>query len=325
MGPVRFRPHLRPLVWGGRRLGDVLGKPLPTPENYGESWEVSDHPSHRSVVAEGPWAGRTLRELMGREREALLGPAAPRHATFPWLVKHLDARDWLSVQVHPDDARARTLWPGEGGKTEAWFILDAGPDSRVYAGLKPGVDEAQLRRALAECRAADCLHQYRPRPGDCLFLPAGTVHAVGGGVLMAEIQQTSDATFRLHDWGRLDAQGRPRQLHVEQALACTDWTRGPVEPVAADGYPPPGGEAPRRGVRQRLVRCPFFELEYVRTAEPLTAGGTGRLQALVVLHGRGRLGTTPLRPADTLLLPAAMTQTPCLPDGPLGFLRATLP
>ena len=109
MGPLRFTPYLRPLVWGGRRLADVLGRPLPTPGPYGEAWEVSDHPSHQTVVAEGPRAGRTLRELMAAERAALLGPAAPRHRTFPWLIKHLDACDWLSVQVHPDDERARTL------------------------------------------------------------------------------------------------------------------------------------------------------------------------------------------------------------------------
>src|SRR5262249_19325002 len=158
----------------------------------------------------------------------LLG--ADRCAVFPWLVKYLDARDWLSVQVHPDDEAVRRLWPGEGGKTEAWFVLAAAPESKIYAGLLPGVDEPALRKALATGTVADCLHQFRPRPGDCLFLPAGTVHAVGGGVLLAEVQQTSDATFRLFDWNRVDAQGRPRSLHVEQALACINWRQGPVLP-----------------------------------------------------------------------------------------------
>src|SRR5438105_4795796 len=129
------------MVWGGRSLGAILGKALPTAEPYGESWEVSDHPSHRSVVAEGRWEGRTLRRLMEEQRGALLGPAADVYTTFPWLVKFLDACDWLSVQVHPDDASVRRLWPGEGGKTEAWFVLDAAPTGRVYAGLLPGVDE----------------------------------------------------------------------------------------------------------------------------------------------------------------------------------------
>src|SRR4051794_31461895 len=118
-GPVSFHPFLRPMVWGGRRLGEALGRVLPTGDPYGESWEVSDHPSHRSVVRGGPWSGRTVRELMERHADELLGPAAGG-AAFPWLIKLLDARDWLSVQVHPDDAAAARLWPGEGGKTEAW-------------------------------------------------------------------------------------------------------------------------------------------------------------------------------------------------------------
>src|SRR5207248_4162220 len=136
----------------------------------GESWEVSDHALHRSVVASGPLAGTSLRTLMEHRREALLGPAAPRYATFPWLVKFLDARDWLSVQVHPDEEAVRRLLPGEGSKTEAWFILGAAPGSRVYAGLRPGTDEARLRAALAAGTVTECLHSFEPRPGDCVFL-----------------------------------------------------------------------------------------------------------------------------------------------------------
>src|SRR5262249_31265090 len=135
----------------------------------------------------------------------------------------------------------KRLWPGERGKTEAWFVLDADPSSRIYAGLLPGIDESRLRRALSEGQVAECLHHFQPAAGDCLFLPAGTVHAVGGGVLMAEIQQTSDATFRLFDWNRTDAQGRGRLLHIEQALACIDWQRGPVNPTKARGLD--GGDA----------------------------------------------------------------------------------
>src|SRR5262245_17013725 len=175
------------MVWGGRRLGEVLGKELPTREDYGESWEVSDHPLHPSIVASGPLAGCTLRQLMEQRREELLGPAAEHHARFPWLVKFLDACDWLSVQVHPDAEAVQRLWPGEGSKTEAWVVLDAAPGSKVWAGLRLGVDEARLRQALKAGTVADCLHSFAPRPGDCVFLPAGTVHAVGGGVLMAEV------------------------------------------------------------------------------------------------------------------------------------------
>jgi mannose-6-phosphate isomerase len=328
--PLRFEPHLRPLVWGGRRLGEVLGKPLPAAAAYGESWEVSDHASHRSVVAHGPRRGHTLRRLMEEERRALLGPAAVEHEVFPWLVKLLDAADWLSVQVHPPEYHVGRLWPGENSKTEAWFILAAEPESRIYAGLLPGVDEAHLRAALAAGTAAGCLHQYQPHPGDCIFLPAGTVHAVGGGVLMAEVQQTSDATFRLYDWDRADAQGRRRELHIEQALACIDWSAGPVHPVRAAGYPD-GLESPSAvPVRQRLVACRYFVLEYVRDSRPFAVGGTGRMQVVMVLHGRGKLrtndgGQLPLRPGDSLLLPAALEAVECRPEESLGLLVSTLP
>ena len=330
IGPLRFRPFLRPTVWGGRRLATALGKELPTPDAYGESWEVSDHPAHRTVVTEGPLRGRSLRDLMEQSPADLLGPpnAGCRLPTvFPWLLKYLDARDWLSVQVHPDDDKARRLWPGEGGKTEAWFILDADPGSLVYAGLLAGVDEAQLRRALAAGSVADCLHHFRPRPGDCLFLPAGTVHAVGGGVLMAEIQQTSDATFRLFDWNRRDAQGRSRTLHVEEALACIDWRAGPVHPVRAEGYPVDGVALPQP-VRQPLAACRYFTLEYLRQSEPFALGGAGRLQALMVLHGRAALADDARMTLDrgnTVVLPATMAATECHPEGPLGLLVATLP
>jgi mannose-6-phosphate isomerase len=253
--PLRFKPYLRPMVWGGRRLETVLHKPLPTEEAYGESWEVSDHALHRSIVESGPATGSSLRDLMERQREGLLGRAAPRYAVFPWLVKFLDASDWLSVQVHPDEEAVRRFWPGEGSKTEAWFVLDAAPGSRIYAGLRPGIDEQRLRTAIAAGTVAECLHSFEPRPGDCVFLPAGTVHAVGGGVLIAEVQQTSDATFRLFDWNRRDSQGKPRQLHVEEGLASIHWEQGPVEPVRVVGFDAPRSAAARRNGGRRWCRA----------------------------------------------------------------------
>jgi mannose-6-phosphate isomerase len=244
-------------------------------------------------------------------------------------VKFLDARDWLSVQVHPDDAAAVQLWPGERGKTEAWLVLDSTPESRIYAGLRPGVDATRLRAALAAGTVTDCLHQFHPRPGDFLYLPAGTVHAVGGGVLMTEVQQTSDATFRLHDWDRRDAQGRSRPLHVEASFACIDWQAGPRDPVRLPGFPAHGEPAPDDEVTQQLVHCPFFVLDYARRNRSFALGGAGRLQVAIVVHGRGQLtsatGDVELRLGDTLVLPAVSTPTTCLPREPLGLLIAALP
>ncbi len=330
--PLRFEPYLRPMVWGGRQLSDVLGKKLPDGGAYGEAWEISDHPSHASVISHGPYKGQTLRQLMEHQAAALLGDAAGRHRRFPWLVKLLDAWDWLSVQVHPSDSEVARLWPGEGGKTEAWFVLAAAPDSRVYAGLLPGVEEKHLRAALRAGTVGDCLHQFSPQPGDCLFLPAGTVHAVGGGVLMAEVQQTSDATFRLFDWNRRDAKGQMRQLHVEEALACINWNSGPVHPVRARDYPGTADSAslPRKqnSIRQQLINCSYFTLEYLRQREPFPCGD-GVLQVLLVLHGRGRLeigeGVWDVGAGDTLLLPAALDAVTCRPEGDLGILLSTLP
>jgi mannose-6-phosphate isomerase len=323
--PLLFVPFLRPMVWGGRRLADELGKSLPPADAYGESWDVSDHPHHRSVVANPVRQGESLRQLMESEVAALLGPSAGRYPTFPWLVKYLDAADWLSVQVHPDEEAVRRLWPGEGSKTEAWFILDAQPGSRIYAGLLPGVTAKDLRRALQAGAVAECLHSFVPRPGDCVFLPAGTVHAVGGGVLMAEVQQTSDATFRLFDWNRRDAHGKSRPLHVEEALACIHWDRGPVEPRPAPGYAAP---TPGTG-RQELVRCPYFTLEYVRTSEPLPFGTAGRLQVILVVQGQGCLetatGLEPLRRGQAWVLPARMERATVRPEPDLGLLISTLP
>jgi mannose-6-phosphate isomerase len=322
--PLRFHPYLRPMVWGGRRLGSVLGKALPPEGAYGESWEVSDHALHHSVVAAGPLAGRSLRELMTEQRPALLGPAVEQSACFPWLIKFLDANDWLSVQVHPDERAVGALWPGEGSKTEAWFVVDAAPGSRVFAGLLPGVGRDRLRAALKAGTVADCLHSFAPRPGDCVFLPAGTVHAVGGGVLIAEVQQTSDATFRLFDWNRRDSRGQLRTLHIEEGLASIHWEQGPVAPVHVPGFPAAGG---RR--RIPLVRCPYFHLEYVQDSEPFPLGGKSRLHAVLVLRGGGRLSTAAgqeeLRTGQTWLLPAALPPAECRPEGCVGMLLCSMP
>jgi mannose-6-phosphate isomerase len=329
LAPLRFESFLRPMVWGGRRLGEVLGKALPTKEAYGESWEISDHPLHRSVVAVGPRTGQTFRHLMESERIDLLGEAAAGYEVFPWLVKFLDARDWLSVQVHPDEEAVLRLWPGEGAKTEAWFVLAAEPGSRIYAGLEPGTDKAQLRAALQAGTVAKCLHHFTPRAGDCIFLPAGTVHAVGGGVLLAEIQQTSDATFRLFDWNRRDAHGKSRSLHIDEALACIDWMRGPVKPIrtsALAGAPVGGGY---RSLRRTLVECPFFQVELVRESAPLAWGGEGRFQVWIVLAGKGHWEVhgqeEEIQRGQAWLLPAAMSPTWCRPDPELDFLLCTLP
>lgn len=314
--PLRFEPFLRPMVWGGRRLQLELGKNLPTEELFGESWEVSDHPSHRSRLVGRPEV--TLRQLMETQRRDLLGPSANRWTIFPWLIKLLDANDWLSVQVHPDEEAVQIHWPGEAAKTEAWYILSATPESRVWAGLKPGVGPDDLREAIEIGTVADYLHAFTPRKGDFVYLPAGTVHAVGGGVCFAEIQQTSDATFRLFDWNRRDAQGNARTLHVDQGLASIHWTQGPIHPLRVSND--------TKDHRQRLVACRYFEVEHVRSSTPWPVGGRGQLQALIVTEGHGRFGNgAAVTTGEAWILPAAMPAMPLHPATSLAGLLCTLP
>src|SRR5262245_26444494 len=177
MEPLIFEPYLRPMVWGGRRLATALGKSLPTEGTYGESWELSGHPQHVSRVADGPLRGMSLAELCTTHTAELFGKTKSA-ARFPLLIKLLDCHDWLSVQVHPNDELAAQLVPGESGKTEAWVIIEAGPTARIYAGLRPGTTRADVERHLAAGTVDQCLHSFTPRAGDCVFLPAGTVHAV---------------------------------------------------------------------------------------------------------------------------------------------------
>lgn len=314
MPPLRFHPYLRPMPWGARGLSEHLNKSLPGEGSFGESWEVSDHPLHRSVVADGPLAGTSLRTLMETRKADLLGTAARQHSVFPWLIKFLDCRDWLSVQVHPDTQVVQQLRPGEGSKTEAWFILKTEPGGRVYAGLKPGVTEKDMRAAVAAESTQELLHSFEPKAGDCIFLPAGTVHAVGGGVLMAEIQETSDVTFRLFDWNRTDAAGKRRDLHIEESFQSIHWDKGPVTPKNVSGVT----------TEMNLVRCPFFQLDYRPLTAPTPIGGDG-MHTLIIVEGTGRWQDgREVTPGHAWVLPAAMPAQTLTPSGSLKILDATL-
>ena len=251
--PLRFEPIYQYRLWGGRRLADLLTAPLPSDGPIGEAWVLSDRDDHQSQVANGPLKGRTIGQLLEQSPEQLLGKLAGRFRRFPLLLKFLDAREMLSVQVHPADAHTDLLPAGETGKTEAWVVLEAGTESRIYAGLKPGTTADDLRRALANGTVADHLVCFTPKPGDGVFLPAGTVHALGGDVVVFEVQQNSDVTFRLYDWDHVDAKtGQPRALQVDQAIACIDFAQGAVGPVA------PVVEAATPVLRERLFHCEHF-------------------------------------------------------------------
>jgi mannose-6-phosphate isomerase len=328
MDPLVFTPYARPQIWGERRLERHLGKALPA-GTFGEAWEVSAHPHHVSRVAEGPLAGSPLDELWRRHGRELVGPRGKLPAQFPLLIKYLDCHLQLSVQVHPNDVLAASLRPGEQGKTEAWVILSAEPDARIYAGLLPGTTPADLRRHLEHGTVAECLHSFVPQPGDCLFLPAGTVHGVGGGVLMAEVQQSSDATFRLFDWNRLGPDGKPRELHVEESLAAIDWNAGPTGPVR----PKPLTGLPDRVRGVSIVECPYFKLTKFTTREPWQVPYAGEMSIWLILAGETKLTgengyAREFKKGETVLIPAAsppLTWRPSDFGEPLTLLAVRTP
>ena len=260
--PLSFSPCLKHYMWGGRRLARLTGRTLPDGV-VAETWEVSGHPGGSSVVDSGPLKGRDLPSLVAEYGAALVGQrgvdagaAAGVPGAFPLLVKLLDANHALSVQVHPGDDHAAAHGLGEPGKTEMWYILEAGPGARIVHGLQPGTDREALRSAALEGRLQDRLRRLAVRPGDAVMVPAGTVHGILSGIVLVEIQQSADTTYRIHDWGRTGPDGRPRELHIERAMEVIDFgDPGPgiVEPRAVEAGP---------GVRREVIaECDKFVVE----------------------------------------------------------------
>ncbi|KAA1259369.1 putative mannose-6-phosphate isomerase YvyI [Rubripirellula obstinata] len=298
--PLQFEPVLKQTIWGGRLLGERLGKPIGSDSNYAESWEVVDHGDDQSVVADGDLKGKTLSALIADDAAWILGTAANSETAFPLLLKYLDCNRVLSVQVHPDDTYGLAMSPPDLGKTEAWYIVDSKPDSLIYAGLKSGIDRVALREAIDSGQTEQVLHSFHPDPGDLVFIPAGTVHALGAGLLVAEIQQSSNTTFRLFDWNRVGADGNARPLHIEPSLDVTDYESGPVAPITSD---------PLATGWQSMVQCDKFVLRILRSGEA-EIGGDGKFHIITVPTGQAILRTDSdsltLTAGSTVMLPAAM-------------------
>ncbi|OYW18107.1 MAG: hypothetical protein B7Z55_11250 [Planctomycetales bacterium 12-60-4] len=245
---------------------------------------------------------------------------------FPWLLKFLDCHEYVSVQVHPNDDLARRLCPTELGKSEAWVIVAADPGSRIYAGLLPGVGPADVEAHVRAGTLVECLHSFEPQIGDCVSLPAGTVHSLGGGILVAEVQQTSDATFRLFDWNRPGLDGKPRPLHLHEALEAIDWELGPVSPLTPAPLPQPATCVTQS---ELLIENEFFRWErYVARAGDWQISND-RLAVWTVIHGRATLthGDSPsaLRLGESLLIPPSTIPARWSFDGPTKLLKVTAP
>jgi mannose-6-phosphate isomerase len=305
-------------------LSNLLSTPLPGDGPIGEAWLLSDRDDHQSQIANGPLKGHTISELMEKVSVQLMGRSASRFRRFPLLLKFLDAHAMLSVQVHPSDAHPELIPAGDTAKTEAWVVIEAGNGSRIYAGLKPGTTAGDLRHSLATGTIAEHLVSIVPKPGDSVFIPAGTVHTLGDDVVVFEVQQNSDVTFRLYDWGHVDAKtGQPRPLQVDQALASIDFADnngGLVTPVVVSNTPVE---------RERLFDCEHFLLWRLRGKSPFNVGTTKMPRVLVCIEGSGRLegggSAYDIDKGEVWLLPAVVGVCEFHPNSTAVLLEIALP
>ena len=299
MNPIRFVPLYMERVWGGRELASRLGRVLPGSHPIGEAWEVVDREEAQSVVSDGPLAGKTLHELWTQHRAHIFGPRHEQAGTrFPLLCKLLDARDRLSVQVHPPAAIAPQL--GGEPKTEVWYFLACDPHSRIYAGLSAGTTPDSFERALANGTVEQCLHVLPTRSGDSIFIPSGRLHAIGEGNLIVEIQQNSDTTYRVFDWNRVGLDGRPRALHIEESIRSTDFTDFAPELAHPD-----------TGI---VAECAHFRVEKRRLNKAEVLQKADDFALVTLVGGSALCGSHTLRPGDFILLPAG-DSTPVEPAG----------
>lgn len=321
--PLRFEPLYQYRPWGGRRLGRLLSAQLPGNEPIGEAWLLSDRDDHASRVADGPLRGKTIAELAAQSPNELLGTFCGRFDRFPLLLKLLDVNGRLSVQVHPSDANASLIPFGETGKTEAWVVLENGPGACIFAGLKTPSTADAMRRAIADGTVVKELAEFMPAPGDAVLIRAGTVHSLAD-VVVLELQQNSDVTFRLYDWDHIDPKtSRRRPLQVEQALACMDFEQGAVTPLT------PRLLERRPVVREKLIQCDQFAATRISGRLPFVVGKAETPRILVCLAGSGHLEyagqTYEFVKGQVLLCPAVVGACLCRPHGSLSILEISLP
>lgn len=303
-GLIRLQPQFHERIWGGQKLRDLFDMDIPADKPIGEAWLVSDHPGHESVVAHGPRAGQSLHDLVLEAPQALLGSRAALtvHGRFPLLLKILDANDVLSVQVHPDDDTARRLHEPDVGKTEMWHVLECAPHSELICGLYPTVTRESFRGVVDSDRIEDLMVRFEVEEGTSVFVPAGTVHAIGAGIVLAEIQQNSDITYRLYDWQRVGPDGKPRQLHVDKALDSIKFGSSHGGPSRPLGYTDNGAK------RSVLAACRYFAAELVDVPERYRRD-TGSRSFHIVLVRTGNLAlrangdSVVLAPGQALLIP----------------------
>lgn len=302
--PLCFVPLYKERIWGGRKLAEFPGRILPAEIPVGESWEVTDRPEGVSVVANGPDQGRTIRSLIEERGDWLTGGVTAPGGRFPWLVKFLDAREDLSLQVHPPARRATAL--GGEPKTEMWYVMEAAPGARLYTGLRRGVTRTEFEARTKEGTVAELFHVHSVRSGDVMFLPSGRVHALGGGNLVFEIQQNSDTTYRVFDWNRVGTDGRPRELHLKPSFESIDFFDCEPGLVSARWE-----EAGVGWLRRRLVTDLLFRIDHWKVSAGAAASlAGGEMRVIGCVGGAARItgGAIPveLPLGSVALIPKAM-------------------
>jgi mannose-6-phosphate isomerase len=305
-------------------LGEILSEPLPGSDPIGEAWILSDRDDYASQVANGPLKGKTIGELLKEFHGQLMGKLASRFDRFPLLLKFLDAHEMLSVQVHPSDAHPELIPAGDTAKTEAWVVIEAEKGSHIYAGLRPDTTAAGLRQSLSDGTIADHLVSIAPTPGDAVFVPAGTVHSLGGGVVVFEIQQNSDVTFRLYDWGHVDPKTKKlRPLQVDDAFTCIEFGASNCGLTAARV------EATTPVERERLFDCDAFLLWRLLGQDPFTVGATAEPRVLVCIKGSGQVthegAPYAVGRGDVWILPAEAGECVFQPSGEVTLLEIAIP
>ena len=319
MYPLLFEPVYQHYLWGGHRIIDTFqreGKP----GIYAESWEISDRPEGMSIISNGPLAGRSLSDVLHEANSALLGDVQSDH--FPLLIKILDAKKTLSVQVHPNDETAKRH--GGEAKTEMWYVLDAEPGACVYAGYKPGMDEERFRQAVAEGTLENELRMVPVKTGDAVFMPGGRVHAIGAGCLMLEVQQNSNTTYRIYDWGRVDAEGNARELHIDQAVQVTRWHDEAPVIVPAHKL-----ECAGDNENWLILECEYFRMDKLILSAPHPVQHSGAsFHALFCAQGAVQLswdtGEVELQAGVSCLIPAVVNDYHLKPDQPQSIVLRTM-
>jgi len=296
-------------VWGGRQIATKLGKPLPPDVPIGESWELVDREDAQSVVATGELTGMTLHDLWTKKREPIFGANLPDTPRFPLLAKILDARETLSVQVHPPAHKAAEL--GGEPKTEMWYLLDAAREAELFAGFRKGTTRGEFECALREGRVAELLHRIPVKAGDAIFIPSGRCHAIGAGCLIVEIQQNSDTTYRVFDWNRAGLDGKSRALHVAESLASIDFDDHEPSLAQANG--------------EVVVSCPEFRVEHWKLHTPRADRSTTGV-IFTVLAGQVSCGGSHFKTGEFFILPAASKDRVVSPIASgARVLRTTIP